>query len=247
MTISVVTLFPELIQSFAGTSIPGRVLERGLARVRTINPRDYTTDRHRTVDDYPYGGGPGMVLKPEPLCAAVDSLGDSSGPVVLLSPGGSLFNQATATEWAGLSSLTLVCGHYEGVDERFVRTRVDHEISIGDYVLSGGEAAALVVIDTVLRLLPGAIAEGSLESESHVDGLLEYPHYTRPGLFEGLVVPEVLRSGNHALIRQWRRYQQLIRTRERRPDLLSGAELDATDRRLIGETEGEHNGSAEDD
>lgn len=245
MKISVITLFPELIQTFAETSIPGRVLNRGIAELETINPRDFARDRHRSVDDYPYGGGAGMVLKPEPLAAALDSLGPKAEPVVLLSPAGRLFNQHTARTWADLPRLVLVCGHYEGVDQRVIQTRINEEISVGDYVLSGGEAAALVVLDAVLRLLPGAISAESLDTESHVDGLLEYPHYTRPDLFEGLVVPEILRSGNHELIRIWRRKQQIRRTRERRPDLLERARLTDEDLRLLREVEGETDGPAE--
>lgn len=238
MRIDVLTLFPEMFPGPLGYSITGRAFAQGLAELRLVNLRDFTDDRHRTADDAPYGGGAGMVMKPEPVFRALEALRAEPGPLhaVLLSPQGRRFTQAVARELAARPRLALVCGHYEGVDERIRIAAVDEEVSIGDYVLTGGEVAAMVVIDAVVRLLPGALgAEASLEEESFTGGLLEYPHYTRPAEFAGLEVPEVLRSGNHAAIRAWRRREALRRTLERRPDLLATAPLDDEDRRYLAE------------
>jgi tRNA (guanine37-N1)-methyltransferase len=210
---------------FAGPfeeSIVKRARDFGVLDLRITDIRDFATDRHRTADDAPYGGGPGMVMKPGPLFAAVEAVRDQGSRVILLSPQGRLFNQAVAVELSTLPRLVLICGHYEGVDERVHQHLVDDELSIGDYVLTGGELAAMVIVDAVVRLLPGVL--GSSESaldESHAGGLLEYPHYTRPADFRGWQVPDVLLSGNHAEIARWRRRQALERTRERRPDLLA--------------------------
>ncbi|MBE0416093.1 MAG: tRNA (guanosine(37)-N1)-methyltransferase TrmD [Dehalococcoidia bacterium] len=216
-------------------SIIRRAIDRGLVEIVIHNIRDYTSDRHHVVDDYPYGGGPGMVLKPEPLFAAVEAIrGESQIPVILLTPQGRLFDQRAAEEFSHYEEMILVCGHYEGVDERVREHLVTDEISIGDYVLSGGELAAMVVVDAVVRQLPGALGlETSGGEDSHSSGLLEYPQYTRPQAFRGWVVPEVLLSGNHAQIAKWRREQSLLRTLKRRPDLLEKAELTDGERRLI--------------
>jgi tRNA (guanine37-N1)-methyltransferase len=220
MRIDVITLFPGMFAGPFAESIVARAIAAGIVDLRIHNLRDWARDRHRTVDDAPYGGGAGMVLKPEPLFAAIEALRGDDGHVILLTPQGQVFRQSIAAELARYPHLVLVCGHYEGVDERVREHAVDRELSIGDYVLSGGELPAMVVIDAVVRLLPGALGspESTLE-ESHTSGLLEYPHYTRPVEFRGWRVPEVLLSGNHAAIAAWRREQALARTRERRPDL----------------------------
>ncbi len=227
MRIDVLTLFPEMFEGPFGRSIVGRAAAAGVVELRVHNFRDHAADRHRTVDDAPFGGGPGMVLKPEPVFAAVESLRASGqrGPLVYLSPKGRSFTQAVAREMAGQAGFILLCGRYEGLDQRVVDHLVDEEISIGDYVLSGGEPAAAVVVDAVVRLLPGALGDdASPDEESFSDGLLEYPHYTRPAEFRGWAVPEVLLSGNHEAIRRWRREQALALTQTRRPDLTRGQE-----------------------
>jgi tRNA (guanine37-N1)-methyltransferase len=231
MKIEVITLFPGMIAGALGFGIVGRAIERGLLDVGTEDPRAHTSDVHRTVDDRPYGGGPGMVLKPEPMLAAIRTAHarlPQGSPRIYLSAQGAPLGQAMARELAGLPGFLLVAGRYEGLDERVVELGIDREVSIGDYVLSGGELPALVVIDAVARLLPGALGdERSNVEESFVAGLLDWPHYTRPELFEGLAVPPVLMSGNHADIRRWRQEQALARTRERRPDLIGKEELAA--------------------
>jgi tRNA (guanine37-N1)-methyltransferase len=219
--VDVVTLFPEMFVPL-DHSILGRAIRQGLLSVRYVNPRDFTADRHRTVDDYPYGGGPGMVMKPEPVFLAVESVAGPGSDIVLLSPAGRPFNQQVAAELARGDHLVLICGHYEGVDERVREHLATDEISIGDYVLTGGELAAMVVIDTVARLRPGVLGHaGSAGDESHSHGLLEYPQYTRPPVFRGWAVPERLLSGHHAEIARWRRRQSLERTAARRPDLIT--------------------------
>src|SRR3954454_451512 len=203
-------------------SILGRAIEQGLLSVQYVNPRDFTSDRHRTVDDYPYGGGPGMVMKAEPIFLAVESVASAQSRVVLMSPAGRVFTQAIAAELAATEHLVLICGHYEGVDERVREHLATDEISIGDYVLTGGELAAMVVIDAVARLLPGVLGHAESDGdESHSHGLLEYPQYTRPPEFRGWPVPERLLSGHHAEIARWRRRQSLERTAARRPDLMT--------------------------
>ena len=224
MRIDVLTLFPEAIEPFCGSSIIGRAQRAGIVTVRTTNIRDFATDRHKSVDDRPFGGGPGMVMMCPPLFDAVAKV-ESEDPApatrIPLCPQGEPFTQATARELASMPRLLLICGHYEGFDERIRAGLKPREISIGDYVLSGGEAAAMVVIDAVVRLLPGALGdEQSATEESFSSGLLEYPHYTRPREFRGMAVPEVLLSGDHAKIEQWRRAEALKRTLQRRPDLL---------------------------
>jgi tRNA (guanine37-N1)-methyltransferase len=238
--IDILTLFPEAFHGPLQTSIIGRAREAGLVSVFVHDIRDHAESRHKVVDDYPYGGGPGMVMKPEPLFRAVEYARNQASPegrVVLLTPQGRLLSQQVAEELAGEERLLLVCGHYEGVDERVREHLVDDEVSIGDYVLSGGEFPALVVVDAVVRRLPGVLgSELSLDEESHAQGFLEYPQYTRPADFRGWGVPEVLLSGHHAEIARWRRRQSLLRTARRRPDLLARAELGDEERRWLEES-----------
>ena len=237
MQFDVFTLIPEAVQAYLSSSILGRAQARGQIRIRLHNLRDYTHDRHRTTDDVPYGGGGGMVMKPEPVFEAVETvLGEDLGavPVILLTPQGHVFDQALAAGLSAYPRLALLCGRYEGVDERVRRHLASMEISIGDYVLTGGEIPALAIIDAVARLLPGVLGDaGATADDSHAAGLLEYPHYTRPAEFRGWPVPEVLTSGDHARIAAWRREESLRRTLERRPDLLPRAELTPADRRIV--------------
>ena len=240
MRIDILTLFPHMFEGFLSCSIIGRARERGIVDIILHDIRTYTHDRHHVVDDYPYGGGAGMVLKPEPIFEAVEAimqeLGLSTIPTILLSPRGQLFNQELAQRMAGYQQLILICGHYEGIDERVAEHLATEEISIGDYVLSGGEVAAMVVVDCVVRLLPGVLGSGiSLVEDSHTNGLLEYPQYTRPAVYRGWEVPSVLLSGNHAQIARWRRQQSLLRTARQRPDLLKKIVLSEEDRRLLSE------------
>lgn len=220
LRIDIVTLFPGMIEGPLAESIPARIQEQGLADVRTHDLRRWGLGRHRSVDDAPYGGGAGMVLRPEPIAAALEELRGPDTTAILLDPGGEVFTQARAADLALRDHLVLVCPRYEGIDER-VRTLVDLELSIGDYVLTGGELAALVVVDAVMRLLPGAIDAASTTEESFAHGLLEYPQYTRPAAFEGHGIPDVLTGGNHEAVRRWRLEMSLRRTLERRPDLLA--------------------------
>lgn len=227
MQFHVITIFPEMFTSPLSASLLKKAQDKGIVSCPVHNLRDYTTDKHHSVDDAPYGGGQGMVMKPEPVVAALEGVCQSlSHPWrILLSPQGIPLTQAKVAELAQRESLVLVCGRYEGIDER-IHPFIDEELSIGDYILSGGEIAALVVIDAVARLIPGVVGnQESVEEESFSHGLLEYPHYTRPEEFRGMRVPEVLLSGNHAKITSWRRQQSLLRTRARRPDLLSQASL----------------------
>lgn len=246
MRVGVVTLFPEMFDALH-YGIPGRVLRSGILNLELWNPRDYTHDRHRTVDDRPYGGGPGMVMKVQPLedalRAARIAMNSGSGgyamavPVIYLSPQGQPLTQAILAELAGQSALIFVAGRYEGVDERFIEREVDRELSIGDYVLSGGELAAMVIIDGLARLLPGALGHpASAAQDSFVDGLLDYPHYTRPEVHSGYSVPEVLLSGNHEEIRRWRLTQALRRTHQRRLDLFAKLILTDEQQALLNES-----------
>lgn len=219
LEIDVVCLFPGMLEGPLDESIPGRIREQGLVDIRIHDLRQWGLGRHRSVDDAPYGGGAGMVLRPEPVAAALDALRRPDSTSILLDPGGEVFRQARAADLATRPHLILVCPRYEGVDER-IRDLFDLELSIGDYVLTGGELAALVVVDAVTRLLPGAIDAASTLEESFGDGLLEYPQYTRPAEFRGKAVPDVLVSGHHEAVRRWRRSAALERTRARRPDLL---------------------------
>jgi len=238
MRIDILSLFPKMFDGPFGESIIKRAIDRGLASVFVHNIRDFTHDKHRTVDDYPYGGGNGMVLKPEPLFEAVESIkemiGDSSAPVILLTPQGRLFCHHVAQELSKQQNLILICGHYEGVDERVRNYLVTDEISIGEYVLTGGELAAMVVVDAVVRLLPDVLgSEQATKDDSYVNGLLEYPQYTRPPVYRGWEVPAILLSGNHQEVARWRCEEAIKRTLERRPDLLAKAALSEEKRKIL--------------
>jgi tRNA (guanine37-N1)-methyltransferase len=244
MTFDIVTIFPRMVEAGLVEGVVARGIERGLLSVAVHDLREYTSDRHRSVDDVPYGGGPGMVMKPEPLVRAVERIREQRGgvdAVVLLSPQGRRFNQGEAERLSGLSHVVLLCGRYEGVDERVRQLLGAEELSIGDYVLSGGELAALIVVDAVGRLVPGVVGdEQSVAEDSFSRGLLDHPHYTRPVEFGGLEVPRVLLSGHHAEVRRWRRKQALVRTLARRPDLIDAAALDTEERELLDEIRTEH-------
>lgn len=236
MRIDIVTLFPGMIEGPIAESILGRARERGLVDIHAVNVRDYAGGKHRVTDDYQFGGGGGMVLKPEPLFAAVEALRTPKARVVLLDPRGRRFTQEIARELSAVVHLILLAGRYEGVDERVSMALADDEVSIGDYVLTGGELPALVVADAVARLLPGVLGDaGAASQDSFASGLLEGPRYTRPEEFHGMRVPEVLLSGDHQKIARWRRAQALWRTWRRRPDLLEAAELTQAERRLVEE------------
>jgi len=240
MIFDILTLFPDMFRSPLEGSILGKAREEGLITVNLYNIRDYAEGRHRVTDDEPYGGGTGMIMKPEPIIRGIRTIrsGHPEARVILMTPQGALLSQEVVRRLAHLSHICLVCGRYEGVDER-VRAVVDEEISIGDYVLSGGEAAALVMIETVSRLIPGVLGdEGASEDDSFSRGLLEYPQYTRPRSFEGRDVPEILLSGDHQAIEQWRRREALRRTWERRPDLLARADLSDEDQEILDELRG---------
>jgi tRNA (guanine37-N1)-methyltransferase len=238
LQIDILTLFPGAFSSYLQHSIIGRAIERLYVDIRLHDIRSFTHDKHGTADDYPYGGGAGMVMKPEPVFEAVESIKsgvEKSGyPVILLTPQGKILTQEIAEKLASLQNIILICGHYEGMDERVAEHIVTDEISIGDYLLSGGETAAMVIIDSLVRLLPGVIGSPtSLDEESHVGSLLEYPQYTRPPEFRGWHVPEVLLSGNHKKIAIWRREQSIIRTARRRPDLLKRASLTEAEYKML--------------
>ncbi len=225
MKMTILTLFPEIIEGYFKSSIMARAVERGIVQYSVVNIRDFAFDKHRTCDDYPYGGGAGMVLKPEPLGAALDSVQGNVKRVLYASPSGVPFTQKYAEMLADAEELVFICGRYEGIDQRIIDLYVDDEITIGDYVISSGEVSTLVIVDAVYRLLEGVINNESLAEESFSDGLLEYPHYTRPAEYRGEKVPEVLVSGHHARIHEWRRMKQLEKTRRNRPDLLSALQL----------------------
>lgn len=238
LRVDVVTIFPEAFAPLQ-LSVLGRAQRAGILQVRVWNLRDFTTDRHRTTDDYPYGGGPGMVMKAEPFFAAARAIRQEAGGlgrVILTSPQGRLFNQRLAWELSRAGHLVILCGHYEGVDERVAVGLGAEEVSIGDYVLTGGELAAMVIVDATARLVPGVVGdEASVREDSFSRGLLDHPHYTRPAEVEGLRVPDILLSGNHQAIARWRRKEALRRTLRRRPDLLQTAQLDEQDRALLEE------------
>ena len=235
MHFDIFTLFPGMFQGPLTESILKRAQERGLLSIALHNIRDATTDKHHIVDDYPYGGGVGMVMKPEPIFSAIEAV-HQGGPIILLTPQGRSFQQQIARELAQESRLTLLCGHYEGIDERVRQHLVTDELSIGDYVLTGGELGAMVIVDAVSRLIPGVLTEGSTEEESHSHNLLEYPHYTRPPDFRGWRVPDILLSGHHAQIARWRRKQSIKITRQRRPDLFAKLDVSSKlDRKLLQE------------
>ena len=236
MQFEVFTLLPEVFPPYLESSILQRARQRGLIDVHVHNIRDYTRDKHHTTDDIPYGGGGGMVMKPEPVFDAVESVlgSDADCPIILLTPQGRVFNQRIAAEFSLHEKIALICGRYEGVDERIRAHLVTDEISIGDYVLTGGELPALILIDAISRFIPGVLGDpDGATDDSHASGLLEYPHYTRPPEFRGWAVPDVLLSGDHAKINQWRREQSLHRTLARRPDLLDKAELNEADKKLL--------------
>ncbi len=248
--VKILTIFPRIFDSFLAYGNPARAAEAGLMKVEAVDLREFTDDRHRTTDDYPYGGGTGMVMKPEPVVSGIRHLREQGAnpKVILMTPQGRLFSQTIAEELAQLENIALVCGRYEGIDER-IRHFVDDEISVGDYILSGGETAAMVLIDAVVRLIPGVIGKDShIEGESFYVGLLEYPQYTRPRVFEDLTVPEVLLEGHHEKIRSWRKKQALARTLARRPDLLKRRVPDAEEEKLLAEIRSEiHSGLTEKD
>jgi len=239
MHIALVSLFPEMFAAVGDHGVTGRAVKQGRVTLSHSNPRDFTVDKHRTVDDRPYGGGPGMLMKIDPLQQAIAAARKAAGEgarVIYLSPQGQAFNHGKALQLAALDGLILVAGRYEGVDERLIEAEVDEELSIGDYVLSGGELAAMVVIDAVTRQLPGVLGHAlSAQEDSYVDGLLDCPHYTRPEEYRGQRVPEVLLSGNHAEIRRWRLKQALGRTYERRPDLLQGRAMTPEEETLLAD------------
>ena len=239
MHFNVISLFPEMVATIAEYGVVGRAQRRGLITVDFENPRDYTSDVHRTVDDRPYGGGPGMVMKYEPLARAINAARErlpQGSPVVYLSPQGRVFSQASARRYAALPGLILLAGRYEGVDERLIEAHVDEELSLGDFVLSGGEVPAMAVVDAVVRLLPGVLGDDeSAAQDSFMKGLLDYPHYTRPELVDGRNVPDILMSGDHAEIARWRMKQALGRSYLRRPDLVEDLELNDEQQALLDE------------
>jgi tRNA (guanine37-N1)-methyltransferase len=242
LSIDVVTIFPRMVEAPLSEGIVSRAVSRGLVRVVVHDLRDYSANRHRSVDDAPFGGGPGMVMKPEPFFGAVEALLEGGpGPddaVVLLSPRGERFTQTMASRFARLRRLVLLCGRYEGIDERVSEALATDEVSLGDYVLTGGEVAALAVVEATIRLLPGALGDDtSAECDSFCEGLLDHPHYTRPAVFRGLAVPEILLSGDHARVRRWRRIEALRATATRRPDLLTRIQLNEEERELVYEIE----------
>lgn len=237
MRIDVLTLFPAMFQGPMTESMLWKARDRGLLDLRLHDIRDFTTDKHRTADDIPYGGGGGMIMKAEPVISAVEKVLEAAPqgtPVILMTPQGRVFSHSVAKELAAHEQLVVICGRYEGIDERVRQLVVTDEISIGDYVLTGGELAAMVIIDAVMRHIPGVLgAEGAAEADSHADGVLEGPHYTRPPVFRGLAVPQVLQEGDHAKVAQWRREQGLRRTWQQRPDLLLKADLSEDERYLL--------------
>jgi tRNA (guanine37-N1)-methyltransferase len=239
MQFSVISLFPEMFDAVAKYGVVGRAIDNQVVSLRCINPRDFTTDAHRTVDDRPYGGGPGMVMKYEPMAAAIEQARETmpaESRVICMSPQGVPFDQAAAKRLTGLPGVILLAGRYEGIDERLIETQVDEEISLGDYVMSGGEIAAMAVIDATVRLLPGVLGDDeSALQDSFSDGLLDFPHYTRPEVIDGRRVPEVLLSGDHAKINRWRLKQAIGRSFRRRPDLVEELELDVEQKQLLAE------------
>ncbi len=237
MIVDVVTIFPAMVEPALGEGVVGRARERGDVEIRVRDLRDYTDDKHHVVDDVSFGGGPGMVMKPEPLFRAVEEIAAERGApsaVLLMTPQGRRFTHEMAERFSRLERIVVLCGRYEGVDERVTETLVTDEVSIGDYVLTGGELPALVVIDAVVRLVPGVVGDAaSVEEDSFVRGLLDHPHYTRPAVFRGMAVPDVLVSGHHAEIARWRRRERLQRTMDRRPELMAAADLSADERREL--------------
>lgn len=242
MDIHVITIFPEMFAPFLELGIIGRAHRAGLVEVHVHALRDYTHDRHKSVDDSPFGGGPGMVMRPEPLFEALDTIGPVAGtPVLVMTPQGKPYTQRDAERLSGSGSLVIICGRYEGIDERARSMLGTEEISVGDYVLTGGEIPAMTVTDSVIRLLPGALGHGeeAVLDDSHTSGILQYPQYTRPAEYRGMSVPDVLLSGDHAAVNIWRRKEALKRTLERRPDLLGKADLTKRDQAMLDELKGE--------
>jgi len=233
--IQVITIFPEMCRSIAEFGVIRQAVDAGQLHFDCLNPRDFVVDKHRSVDDRPYGGGPGMLLRPGPLAECIDlAKKENGGPVVYLTPQGRKLDQMLVNKLGSESGLILLAGRYEGIDERVIQTRVDYEVSVGDYVLSGGELGAMIIVDAISRLLPGVLGnELSAEQDSFAQGMLDYPHYTRPEIFEDIRVPSVLLSGDHEKIGQWRLMQALIRTKERRPDLFSNLDLDQAQIELL--------------
>ena len=236
MKINILTLFPEFFSNFKTESIIGKALNKGLLEINIINIRDYCLDKHKQADDIPFGGGAGMVMKGEPI---VRALKEHKGRVIYPSPQGVVYNQSIAIELSKLEEITIICGHYEGVDERVIENYVDMEISIGDFVLTGGELPAMIIADSVARMVPNVIKKDSYENDSFFNGLLDHPHYTQPREFEGLTVPEVLYSGHHKKIDEWRLKESLKRTRLRRPDLFENREFTKLEKKLMKEIEEE--------
>jgi tRNA (guanine37-N1)-methyltransferase len=247
MTVTILTLFPGLFRGYLESSILARAISRGLVGVKVVDIRDYAVDKHHVCDDAAYGGGPGMVMKPEPIAAALEATTAPGARVVYLTPAGRLFTQRTAQDLAQGPDFTLLCGRYEGIDQRVIDAFVTDEISVGDYVLSGGETAAMVVVDSVARLVPGVITGESLQEESFSEGLLEYPHYTRPEEFRGMRVPEVLVSGHHEKIRHWRLLKSVEKTMRYRPELLDSDDLSTEARDLAGQIRKEGDGHGRDE
>lgn len=237
MRFDILTLFPEMFYGILSTSIISRAIEKGIIYVNLVNIRDFSTDKHRKVDDYPFGGGKGMIMACEPIDRAIASVKKDGTRVVYMSPKGRVYNQHIAREYSKLEHVIILCGHYEGVDQRIIDLEVDDEISLGDFVLTGGEIAAMAFVDSISRLIPGVLPEGAVEEESFNDGLLEYPQYTRPAIYKGIEVPSVLLSGNHEQIRRWRRKKAFEITMLRRPDLLAEAKLSQEDLQIIFELE----------
>jgi tRNA (guanine37-N1)-methyltransferase len=238
MEIHVITIFPEMFPSVVDAGIVGRAMRSGLAHIQVHNLRNHTHDRHRTVDDSPFGGGPGMVMRPEPLFEAMEAIGPApDSPVIVLTPQGRPYSQRDAERLSAHESIVLICGRYEGIDERARTSLATEEVSIGDYVLTGGEIPALVIIDSIIRLLPGAMGHGeeAVADDSHTSGLLQYPQYTRPAEYRGISVPEVLLSGDHAAVDKWRRKEALRRTVSRRPEMISATEFSVADMKLLNE------------
>lgn len=248
MRVTILTLFPGLFQGFLESSILARAIARGIVVVRLVDIRDFAVDKHHVCDDAAYGGGPGMVMKPEPIAAALEASSAPGARVVYLTPAGRRFTQRVAEELAGEAELTLLCGRYEGIDQRVIDAFVTDELSVGDYVLSGGEVAAMALVDAIARLVPGVITGESLEEESFSGGLLEYPHYTRPEEFRGMKVPEVLLSGHHEKIRQWRLRKSVEKTMRHRPELLDSESLPEEAQEIVrrirreGDDNGRHEG-----
>ncbi|WP_427338596.1 tRNA (guanosine(37)-N1)-methyltransferase TrmD [Caloranaerobacter sp. DY30410] len=242
MKIDILTLFPTMLEEVFSYSIIGRAIKNKLIELNYINIRDFSEDKHKRVDDYPFGGGPGMVMKPEPIYKAIESVRKTNSRVIYLTPKGKVYNQNLAKELSKEQHLILLCGHYEGIDNRIVENYIDDEISIGDYVLTGGEIPAMVVVDSVVRLIPGVLSsEESFEEESHYNGLLEYPQYTRPRVFRGHEVPDVLLSGDHKKIEEWRLYQSLKLTYLRRPDLIDKVKLTEKQKEILNKIKEEIN------